>query len=121
MKRTIATATAGLIGVVLAAGCGGSATANTHPSYSAQLVSFGDALGTRGASATPGALITRMGSDWLHQVCQAQSDGKLVGMKSSKLESSFAQGYEKTAPAGAPSARTVYVHILEGCTTLGLR
>lgn len=121
MKRTIATAAAGLIGVVLAAGCGGSATANTQPSYSAQLASFGDALGTRAASTPPGTLITRMGSDWLHQVCQAQSDAKLVGMKSSKLESSFAQGYEKTASAGAPSAGTVYARILGRCVTLGLR
>ncbi len=61
-----------------------------------------------------------MGSAWLVQVCQTQSDAKLVGMKPTAAQTHFAQGYNVTAPAGAPSADAVFSHILGACATEGL-
>jgi hypothetical protein len=123
MKRIIVGAATGLVAVALAAGCGGSATANTQPSYPAVLASFGDAMGASGTSTvspTPGKLIAGMGSGWLAQVCQAQSDATLVGLKSARLERAFAQGYDKTAPHGAPRAHAVFIRILGQCASKGL-
>lgn len=123
MKRLVASITAGLIAVALAAGCGSSATANTHPSYAGLLAGFGDDVGASGGSTvspTPWKLIAGMGHTWLAQVCQAQSDATLVGMKSPRLEGFFAQGYDKTAPSHAPSAHAVFIRILGQCAVQGL-
>lgn len=114
---------AGLAAVLLAAGCGNSVAAGTHPSYASLLAGFGDVVGASGRSTvapTPAKLIAGMGPDWLGQVCQAQSEATLVGMKSPKLEGFFAKGYHETAPAGAPSAHAVFVGILGECATQGL-
>jgi hypothetical protein len=123
MKQIIGSVAAGLVVLALAAGCGGSATANTHPSYTALNASFGDAIGASARSTvspTAAKLIAGMGSGWLSQVCQAQSDATLVGVKSAKLERAFAAGYGKTAPAGSPAASTVLAHILGQCASQGL-
>jgi len=131
MKRPIATAAAGLSAVVLAAGCGNSATASTHPSYASLLASYGDTVGASAkatVSPTPAKLVANMegmdkvmGLDWLQQVCQTASDATVVGIKFSKAEADFAKGYDVTAPAGAPSARIVYGRIVGICASKGLR
>lgn len=123
MKRILASIAAGLGVLALASGCGSSATANTHPSYTALNASFGDAIGASARSTvspTAAKLILGMGSGWLAQVCQAQSDATLVGLKSAKLERAFAAGYGKTAPAGAPAAHAVFIRILGQCASEGL-
>jgi ABC-type phosphate transport system substrate-binding protein len=124
MRRIIAIAAATLATVALAAGCGNSASAgSSHPSYAKQLESFGDVIGASGASQvspTSQKLVARMGSAWLVQVCQSQSDAKLVGMKPTAAQNYFAQGYNVTAPAAAPSADAVFSHILGACATEGL-
>jgi hypothetical protein len=131
MKHIIATAAAGLSAVVLAAGCGNSATASTHPSYASLFARYGDTVGasaTATVSPTPAKLIANMermngnmGPDWLQQVCQTVSDATVVGIKFPKAEAGFAKGYDMTAPAGAPPARSVYARILGICATQGLR
>jgi hypothetical protein len=131
MKQIIAAAAAGLITVVLAAGCGGSATANTNPSYASLLASYGDTVGTSVGgihSPTPAKLIAAMermdgtmGPDWLQQVCETQSNATVVGIKFTKAEADFAEGYNATAPAGAPSARAVFARIVGLCASKGLR
>jgi hypothetical protein len=123
MKPIIGSFAAGLVVLALASGCGGSATANTQPSYPALLASFGDAIGASGTSTvspTPATLIVGMGPGWLAQVCQARSDATLVGVKSTTLERAFAAGYDKTASAGAPAAHTVFIRILGQCAAQGL-
>jgi hypothetical protein len=123
MKQLIATAVAGLAAVVLAAGCGNSATASTHPSYASLLAGFGDVVGAKEramVSPTPAKLVLEMGQDWLGQVCEAQSEATLVGMKFPRLEGFFAKGYRETAPAGALSANAVFRGILGACSAQGL-
>ncbi len=131
MKQLIAAAAAGLITVVLAAGCGSSATASTHPTYASLLASYGDTVGTSVGgivSPTPAKLIAAMermdgtmGPDWLQQVCQTQSDATVVGIKFTKADADFAEGYNATAPAGAPSSRVVFARIVGMCASKGLR
>jgi hypothetical protein len=131
MKQIIAAAAAGLIAVMLAAGCGSSSTASTNPSYASLLASYGDTVGTsagRIVSPTPAKLIAGMerinaplGADWLQQVCQTQSDASVVGINFSKAEADFAKGYDVTAPARAPSAGVVFVTIRRMCASKGLR
>jgi hypothetical protein len=125
MKHLIAAAAAGLIAVMLAAGCGGSSTASTHPSYASLLASYGDTVGTSAGgivSPTPVKLIAAMeringtmGPDWVQQVCETQSDATVAGIKFSKAEADFAKGYDATAPAGVPSARVVFARIVGMC------
>ena len=62
-----------------------------------------------------------MGQDWLGQVCEAQSEATLVGMKFPRLEGFFAKGYRETAPAGALSPNAVFRGILGACSAQGLR
>ncbi|MGH3430084.1 MAG: hypothetical protein ACRD3Q_17080 [Terriglobales bacterium] len=134
MKPVIAAAAAGLITVMLAAGCGNSASvssASAHPSYASRLASYGDTVGTSATaigSPTPAKLIAgmermdgTMGPDWLQEVCQAQSDATVVGIKFAKAEADFAKGYDITAPAGSPSARAVFASIVAVCGRNGLR
>jgi hypothetical protein len=131
MKRLIAAAAAGLIAVALAAGCGSSATANTHPSYASLLASYGDTVGTSASgivSPTPAKLIAgmeamdgNMGPDWLQQVCETESDATVVGIKFTKAEADFAKGYDVTAPSGAPSALAVFGRIVATCASKGIR
>jgi hypothetical protein len=131
MKQLIAAAAAGLGAVVLAAGCGNSASANTNPSYASLLASYGDTVGTSAkatVSPTPAKLIAgmermdgTMGPDWLQQVCQTASDATVVGITRAKAGADFAKGYDVTAPAGAPAARIVYGRILGICSSEGLR
>jgi len=123
MKQLITTAVAGLAAVVLAAGCGNSATASTHPSYASLLASFGDVVGAKERATvapTPAKLVLEMGQDWLGQVCEAQSEATLVGMKFPRLEGFFAKGYRETAPAGALSPNAVFRGILGACSAQGL-
>jgi hypothetical protein len=131
MNRTLAAAAAGLSAVLLAAGCGNSATASTNPSYASLLASYGDTVGASAkatVSPTPAKLIANMermdkvmGLDWLQQVCQTASDATVVGITGAKAAADFAAGYDVTAPAGAPSARIVYGRILGICASKGLR
>jgi hypothetical protein len=130
VKQVIAAAAAGLITVMLAAGCGSSATASTNPSYASLLASYGDTVGTsagRIVSPTPAKLIAAMermdgtmGPDWLQQVCETQSDATVVGIKFSKAGADFAKGYALTAPAGAPPARAVFARIVAICASNGI-
>jgi hypothetical protein len=124
MRRIIAIAATTLATVALAAGCGSSAGAGSpHPSYAKQLESFGDVIGASGTSQvspTSRKLIAAMGSAWLAQVCESRSEATLVGMKATAAQDYFAQGYNVTAPAGAPRADTVFSHILGACATEGL-
>ena len=131
MKRPIATAVAGLAAVLLAAGCGNSATAGTHPSYASLLARYGDTVGASArtiVSPTPAKLIANMesmggnmGPDWLQQVCQTVSDATVVGVKFPKAEAGFAKGYDVTAPANAPPAHAVYARILGVCASHALQ
>lgn len=124
MRRIIAITATTLATVALAAGCGNSASAGgSHPSYAKQLESFGDVIGASGTSQTSPTsrtLIAGMGGAWLTQVCDSQSAATLVGMKAAAAQDYFAQGYDVTAPAGAPSADAVFSHILGACATEGL-
>jgi hypothetical protein len=130
MKQLIVAAAAGLITVLVAAGCGGSATASTDPSYASLLASYGDTVGTSVGgivSPTPAKLIAAMermdgtmGPDWLQQVCETQSNATVVGIKFPKAEADFAKGYNATAPADAPSVRGVFARIVGMCASKGL-
>jgi hypothetical protein len=123
MKQLLAAALAGLAAVVLATGCGNSATASTHPSYASLLAGFGDVAGSKEramVAPTPAKLVFEMGQDWLGQVCEAQSEATIVGMKFPRLEGFFAEGYRETAPAGALSPKTVFRGILGACAAQGL-
>jgi hypothetical protein len=130
MKQLIAAVAAGLSAVALAAGCGNSATASTHPTYASLLASYGATVGTsakKTVSPTPAKLIAnmermdgQMGPDWLQQVCQMISDATVVGIKVPKAEAGFAKGYDVSAPADAPPARAVYTRILGICSSQGL-
>ena len=132
MKQLIATAAAGFIAVLLAAGCGGSGSAGTtKPNYASRLATYGDTVGASAkatAAPTPTKLIANMermngtmGPDWLQEVCETVSDASVVGIKFSKAEAGFAKGYDVTAPAGAPPARAVYTRILGICASQGLQ
>jgi hypothetical protein len=123
MKQLFAAVAAGLATAALAAGCGNSANASTHPSYASLLAGFGDVVGSKERAVvapTPAKLIFAMGQDWLGQVCEAQSEATLVGMKFSRLEGFFAKGYRETAPADALSANAVFRGILGACSAQGL-
>jgi hypothetical protein len=132
MKRIIATAAAGLGVIVLAAGCGGSASAGTtHPSYASLFARYGDTVGASSkaiVSPTPAKLVANMermngnmGPDWLQQVCQTVSDATVVGIRFPKAEAGFAKGYDLTASTEAPPARAVYTRILGICASQGLQ
>ena len=69
------------------------------------------ACGTSQASPTSRKLIAAMGGAWLAQVCESRSEATLVGMKATAAQDYFAQGYNVTAPAGAPRADAVFSHI----------
>jgi ABC-type phosphate transport system substrate-binding protein len=124
MRRVIAIVATTLATGALAAGCGSSASAgSSHPSYAKQLESFGDVIGASGSSQvspTSRKLIAAMGGAWLAQVCESQSEATLVGMKATAAQDYFAQGYNVTAPAGAPRADAVFSHILGACAAEGL-
>jgi hypothetical protein len=132
VKQLIAAAAAALIAVTLAAGCGGSASAGTtKPKYASLFATYGDTVGASAkatVSPTPTKLIANMermngtmGPDWLQQVCETVSDATVVGITASKAEAGFAEGYDVTAPAGAPPARAVYARILGICATHSLQ
>jgi hypothetical protein len=130
MNRLIATVAAGLSAVMLAAGCGSSATANTNPSYASLFARYGDTVGASAkatVSPTPAKLIANMermdgtmGPDWLQQVCETVSDATVVGIKFPKAEAGFAKGYDVSAPADAPPAHAVYSRIIGICASQGI-
>jgi hypothetical protein len=123
MNQLLAVAAAGLAAVVLAAGCGNSATASTHPSYASLLGGYGDVVGSKEraiVAPTPAKLIFAMGQDWLGQVCETQSEATIVGMKFPRLEGLFAKGYRETAPPGALPPNAVFRGILGVCAAQGL-
>jgi hypothetical protein len=104
-----------------ATGCGGSGTA--HPTHAALLETFGDTVGAKvvkGGGSTPSEVISQMGNSWLLQVCQEKRDAALQGVTSAKAEGYFAAGYDSTAPAGAPTAKTVFGRISHGCDVEGV-
>jgi hypothetical protein len=106
---------------LFAAGCGGSGS--PHPTHAALLQTFGDTVGAKvvkGGGSTPSEVIGQMGNSWLLQVCQEKSDAALQGVTSAKAEAYFAAGYDSSAPAGAPTAKTVFGRISHGCDLEGL-
>ena len=120
MKRAVPGAVVALAIGAFAAGCGGSSSHS--PTHAALLEGFGDTVGAKVVKGgpTPSAVITGMGNSWLLQVCQEKSDAALQGVTSAKAETYFAQGYDATAPAGAPSAKLVFGQISQGCTAEGV-
>ena len=122
MTRVLLAALAALVIGVLAAACGGgSGSASTHPTHAARIEGFGETLGASlKTGAGPSEVISQMGNSWLLQVCQEKSDAALQGVTATKAETFFAQGYDATAPAGAPSAKAVFGQISAGCATEGV-
>jgi hypothetical protein len=120
MNRAIAGAVAALAIGGFTAACGGSAS--PPPTHAALLETFGDTAGsnlTARTAATPRLVVYRLGDSWLLQVCQEKSDAALQGVTAARAEGYFARGYDATAPADAPSAKTVFGQISRGCTTEG--
>jgi hypothetical protein len=120
MKRAMLRAAAALAICVFAAGCGGSGS--PHPTHAALFQTFGDTVGAKvvKGGSTPSQVISRMGNSWLLQVCQEKSDAALQGVTSAKAEADFAAGYDSTAPAGAPTAKTVFGRISRRCDLEGV-
>ena len=121
MKRALPGAALALTIAAFVAGCGGSAT--PHPTHAALFQGFGDTVGAKlvkGRGATASEVIGQMGNSWLLQVCQEKSDAALQGVTSARAETYFAAGYDSTAPADAPTARTVFGRISQGCAAEGL-
>jgi hypothetical protein len=120
MNRAIPGAVLAVVIGVLAAGCGGSGS--PHPSHAALLQGFGDTVGAKLAkgSGSTAFVVSQMGDSWLLQVCQEKSDAALQGVTAAKAEADFAAGYNSTAPAGAPPAKTVFGRISQGCRAEGV-
>jgi hypothetical protein len=120
MNRAIPGAVLAVVIGVLAAGCGGSGS--PHPSHAALLQGFGDTVGAKLAkgSGSTAFVVSQMGDSWLLQVCQEKSDAALQGVTAAKAEGYFADGYNSTAPAGAPTAKTVFGRISQGCRAEGV-
>jgi hypothetical protein len=121
MRRAVGSAVAALVIGAFAAACGGSST--HQPTHAALLEGFGDTVGAKlvkGGGSTPSEVITGMGNSWLLQVCQEKSDAALQGVSAAKAETYFATGYDSTAPADAPAARTVFAKIALGCSSEGV-
>lgn len=121
MRRAVVSAVAALVIGAFAAACGGSST--HQPTHAALLQGFGDTVGAslvKGGRPTPSDVIIGMGDSWLLQVCQEKSDAALQGVTAAKAETYFATGYDSTAPANAPSAKTVFGEISLGCSTEGV-
>jgi len=86
------------------------------------LEGYGDKVGAYLTKRRPGAsdVVSQMGNSWLLQVCQEKSDAALQGVTAAKAETYLGTGYHSTAPADAPSAKTVFGEISQGCAAEGV-